>query len=514
MARTFNGTTDVVQTTIGGLSGFAFGTFAAVVKRNSTAWNAVCILHSAGPTARSGMEIADNATGNQVTYQFPSGGTFGSSSFTVTNADGWVLIGCSKATGTTAPRFHKYAYSSDTWTHDNGAGTTAANNTVPGASGLVRIGEWQTSDFFGGDIAVVGCWQRALSDIEFQELAFSLQGWYSTAPDALWVLDQAATTTSLLDLTGGHADQSSITGTTVSANSVPILGYGHDPIVLSSSAATSVVTPTQGPLVVTPSWRPLGVPSAYLSASQPLGNPAVGTPGPLVVSPPFRVVPVPPVTITASQPLGNPAVGTPRPLVVGTPYAPVPVPGALLRSNPAAPVISTIATPSPLVIGPPYQPVPVPRVTIVTSSSTTASAAPLVVVPTFSLAPVPGAKIFAAPVPPVASVGTPGPLVVTPAFVPVPIPRALFSTNRPLGVPAVGSPQPLVVTPPFRWIQLPAPLLGSGTGTGQPCVIPRPNTGTTARPGTGTTLYAIATTSRPTSGVTARPDTGITEDPC
>lgn len=47
-----------------------------------------------------------------------------------------------------------------------------------------------------------------------------------------------------------------------------------------------------------------------------------------------------------------------------------------------------------------------------------------------------------------------------------------------------------------------------------PCVTPRPSTGTTGRPGSGTTAYLLATTARPSSGTTTRPNTGTTEDPC
>jgi hypothetical protein len=342
--------------------------------------------------------------------------------------------------------------------------------------------------------------------------------------------------------------------------------------------ATAVSAAGIQPLVVGPGPIPVPVPAVTITASQPLGNPAVGSPRPLVVGvpytpipvpgallsanpagfslapqplvigPPNVPVPIPPVLLSASQPLGNPAVGTPPPLVVGDPYTLIPVPGALLSGNPTAPVISTTAspaplvvgpanlpvpipraiitwsaplgnpaapTPGPLVVGPPPAPAPVPRATITASSATTSSAGLLVVTPTFTLAPVPGAKVLSAPTAPTTpAIGTPGPLVVTPPFTPVPIPRTLFSSNRPLGNPAVGGRQPLVVGPPHRWPRITVPLLSGVRGLVAICSTPRPNTGTTSRPSSGTTAYALAATTRPTTGITARPNSGSTEDPC
>lgn len=332
--------------------------------------------------------------------------------------------------------------------------------------------------------------------------------------------------------------------------------------------ASAVSSPTPGPLVVGPSNAPVPTPRTYLSASFPLGNPAVGTPGPLVVSPRPTTAPVaaaqlfgpgapaavvvsastpgplvvvgpeaawpviPQPLISASQPLGNPAVSTPGPLVVSTPWTSK-VPGAFISSNPAAPVFATTATPQPLVVSPPFAPVPIPgaaisasqplgnpatgtpqpllavplplppvlpRAFITAGSATTSTGALLLATPTFTLAPVPGARVFGAPATPVvvSTIGTPGPLVVAPPWRPVLIPKTFLSNNFPLGTPAVPTPQPMVVTPTFRWPTWTTALVGAGV-TVHSC--------TTARPSTGTT-------GQPSSGITIRPDTGITEAPC
>jgi hypothetical protein len=90
------------------------------------------------------------------------------------------------------------------------------------------LGETDT-DFFGGDIAAAGMWGRVLSDAEVELLTFTLIGWHAAVPTALWHLDQSATTQGVSDLTGGGANQSALTGTTVSTNSVPLFNYGDGP---------------------------------------------------------------------------------------------------------------------------------------------------------------------------------------------------------------------------------------------------------------------------------------------
>lgn len=269
--------------------------------------------------------------------------------------------------------------------------------------------------------------------------------------------------------------------------------------LLGPGAPAAVAAPatTPGPLVVGPgsAW-PL-VPQPLISASQPLGNPAVPTPGVLVVSTPWS--PKVPGAILSFNPAA-PVVattGTPGPLVVTPPFAPVPIPGADISAsqplgNPAT------GTPQPLTVGPPYVP-PVPlRPFIAAGASTTTSGQLLVVTPTFTLAPAPGARVFAAPAAPAvtSTVGTPGPLVVIPPWRPVPIPKTFLSWSQPLGNPAVRTPQPLVVTPAFSWPARTTAALAGGVRLATECKVHRPFTGIVARGSTGTI---------------ARPNTGVVE---
>lgn len=237
MPRNFDGANDSIHMSAGGLQSSTFGTFAIICKRNGTTFHNLMTGHTSGGTSRMGLEIEDNGSGNHLQLQYD--GTFVSTGagITIVNADGWVLLAAGKATGTTTPRGHKYVYSSNTWTHADFSGT-ATNWTSIGSTGTMRFGEWEGADDFNGDIAAAGYWSgRNLADAEVELLAVSLQGWFATAPDALWLFDQQSTTQNVVDLMGGGANQSALTGTTVSTNSLPIFGYGHEVVVLSSSAA-------------------------------------------------------------------------------------------------------------------------------------------------------------------------------------------------------------------------------------------------------------------------------------
>lgn len=241
MARAFvTASSEFINTTPGAMSANDGGDFTAAVMLRHTADGtdeAYVRLYSSTPTLVVGLRR--NASGNVLNFGITAGAL---STFTLTAADGWVLIVGSKATGTVAPRLSKYVFSSNTWTHENGGSTLADNTISPGGSGTIRFGQDTASRFFGGDMAAAACWNRALTDAERELLPHSLAMWLGLVPDAFWVFDQAAVTQALYDLTGGGANESSRTGTAVSTTSVPVLGYGH-PVMLASRVTAASSSP-------------------------------------------------------------------------------------------------------------------------------------------------------------------------------------------------------------------------------------------------------------------------------
>lgn len=230
MARNF-ASVDYIDFSIGALSGNDGGpcTVAAILKLNGTT-GGVLELRESGGTSVCAL------SSDSGTYYFSTrgGGSF-SSILTSATADNWHLVAATKAAGTVNPRGHKYVYDTNTWTHANGGGTVQDHTGTAGASGSVRVGRCFSSaaDHLEGEIAAVGVWNRALTDAEIEQLAFSLVGWLSTAPDALWVLDQSATGQNVPDITGGGANQAALTGTAVSTVSHAVFSYS-DAVVAST----------------------------------------------------------------------------------------------------------------------------------------------------------------------------------------------------------------------------------------------------------------------------------------
>jgi hypothetical protein len=319
----------------------------------------------------------------------------------------------------------------DAVTPDEG-GTLATNGVtsrtaVPTPSGTPTAADRWAVGFFSARTSTVG--NKPITWTPDAALNERIDVDNNAAGSAPWIGNEiadsnAAVTQSAHSYTGTHNAAESHDGSAI--------------LFLIPGAVTSSASSPQ-PLVVSPPWTPVAIPAVQISASQPLGNPAVGSPEPLVVTPTYVRPPVPGALL-----FGTAGVAvTPPPLVVSPPFRATPVPGALITSNPAAPVVSGTASPQPLVVTPPFTPVPTPPVSVTASQPLGNPAVPTpqpIVVTAPWTAPVPGAKLYGPGAPPavVSTVGTPGPLVVGPPFTPVPIPLTYLSASQPLGNPAVG----------------------------------------------------------------------------
>lgn len=222
MARTFNGTTDLIRFSIGGLSSVgAANTFVAIVQRGSdTTTDTMIGLHNSLGDRKQAMLIRGFDTLELVNET--TGGS--DSTFTVLSADGWVLLAVGKGTGTVVPRMHKYVFSTNTWTHENGD-TPIADGFNAGASGFVESSNGGV-DLWHGEIAALGVFGQNLSDAKIESLPFSFATWLAYAPLGMWVFDQSAVSQAILDQTGRGANETTRSGTSVSSVSVPVLSYG------------------------------------------------------------------------------------------------------------------------------------------------------------------------------------------------------------------------------------------------------------------------------------------------
>ncbi len=236
-ARHFTQTGDVITTGLGTM-GFAFGpgTIAAVVRRTATpSGSGMFIIWAGASNSPPGFDLALLSSG-VVNLSDAVGNTASTATLTVNK---WYLVAISKASGTVAGRAHIYDYVTNTWTHQACTGTIA-NSGVPTTK--VSLGNAGSGSGFGfdGDIAAIGVWNVVLSDDQVEALAYDLHSWFAPAqPKGLWLLDQDSTSQKVIDLSGGGANQSGITGTSLSSTSVPVFNYGHAHILNHDSAAAA-----------------------------------------------------------------------------------------------------------------------------------------------------------------------------------------------------------------------------------------------------------------------------------
>jgi hypothetical protein len=245
LARAFDGTDDEVRCSIGGVSGFTFGTLAVIVRRGATAaWHSLIGLNNSSGLVQASLEFNDT---DFLCWANQSVSPRTTTTFVSTTT--WYCIIVTKATGTVSPRFHWYNYTTNAWTHQDPFSASTAANAGSLSGGTVRFGEWEDTDDFTGDIALGAAWSGVTftdAQLEAMGLPFSLSNWHAAAPSGLWILDQSATGQKVVDLTGGGANESAIGGTSVSANSVPVFGYGDSPwfvIRPQPAAATFSIPP-------------------------------------------------------------------------------------------------------------------------------------------------------------------------------------------------------------------------------------------------------------------------------
>jgi hypothetical protein len=205
-ARSFDGIDDVINFTLGGLSG-AWGAMSiAVIWKPTTplAANGVAIdfvssvnMPQVGSLVYAYDENTINALGNEPIF-----------------LDEWNLACVTKPTGTATARFHVYRYSTTSWTHSAGEGGNLA--ALPAVTGA-RVGLDGFGNIYKGLIACAGAWKSTeLSDANVETLEDDIANWTSLSPTSLWLLDQASTATDVPDRVG-TSPQSSVTGTSVQA---------------------------------------------------------------------------------------------------------------------------------------------------------------------------------------------------------------------------------------------------------------------------------------------------------
>lgn len=177
---------------------------AAVVRTNAidATWQTILSLENGG--SFGSLEVATTAGGELFLY-IDGDESYGGPIV----AGEWLMVAVTKPAGTSVPRMHVYRYSTGTWAHEDGDAPVGNVSTVVQT---VAFGAWeQTQDPWDGQIAAVAMWDAALTDQQLDGLTARLADWLTSGAVAVWPLG----TDPVVDATGGGADQTGSSGTTV-----------------------------------------------------------------------------------------------------------------------------------------------------------------------------------------------------------------------------------------------------------------------------------------------------------
>jgi hypothetical protein len=151
---------------------------------------------------------------------YTGNGFHGAQTYTAT--EGWRMDAISHADGGLPIIGHQYVYTVGTWSHIDYGSLGDASFL---ASGSLDVGAYTGIEVMQGEIAVMGIWGTALTNLQIEGLTTQLSAWMALSPAALWAFNQSDVATPVPDLTGQGANQLSRVGTVVSAAEPPGFSY-------------------------------------------------------------------------------------------------------------------------------------------------------------------------------------------------------------------------------------------------------------------------------------------------
>lgn len=212
-------------------------TIAAIIKRGGDG-SFDGIVTAFETAERWNMKLSDAADGNHL-----FGGNGATDSFSTTQilaANGWQMIVSTKASGTVAPRYHRYIYSTGAWLRVNGA-TAIADPTTLTSAGTIRVGWDNFSSFFGGNILIAAVWNTVVADATLDSMTGSYQAWVDAQPLEGWRFDRMTTISTFATRSGSSSVETvRAAGTSVAQGDVPagwwdVLGTSRPKFDLASA---------------------------------------------------------------------------------------------------------------------------------------------------------------------------------------------------------------------------------------------------------------------------------------
>lgn len=196
-------------------------TVMALIKPVTNITNDHWILQ--GYTASNAAAFGMLETGSK----FYCEGDFGSGNGTpvLTN---WMWACYTKVSGANKPEWYFHNLTAGTaWVHATGSVTVADQSGPP--VGIVIGGRQPGSSGWQGSIAALATFNSVLTPTAIQNASASAAALLAAGPSWGVLLNQAATTTAVTDLSGNGATQASISGTSIDADEPPGWSYALTP---------------------------------------------------------------------------------------------------------------------------------------------------------------------------------------------------------------------------------------------------------------------------------------------
>jgi hypothetical protein len=267
MARRFTPTTDEITCSPGAIASVDGGpaTVVALWQPGSVHTGQVLVAANAGGYETFGMlAVNDGHLYATVGGSFSELGTYTAA---------WRIDAWTKAAGSAAVRHHATVWGSGSWSHTDHA-AMGDTSTVPITTVHIGLGLGGIYPY-DGDLAALAVSDQVWSDGDIETLTGGLAAWLALCQGtnaALWAFGQATVAEPLTDVTGGGADQVTISGTSVVADP-PDWSYA----LIESAEATLTGTLPAPSLSVAGTAVPPSPVSGGLSATLPsLGLAAVG----------------------------------------------------------------------------------------------------------------------------------------------------------------------------------------------------------------------------------------------
>lgn len=232
MARRFTPTTDEITCSPGSIAAIDGGpvTIVALWQPASVHTGQVLVTNNAGGYETFGMlPVNDGSLYATVDGTFSQLGAYSLE---------WRIDAWTKANGSAAVRHHATVWGSGSWSHTDYA-AMADTSTVPITT--VHIGRGLGGIYpYNGDLAALAVCDQVWSDGQIETLTDGLSAWAALCEGtsaALWAFNQATIADPVTDLTGGGADQATISGTSVVADP-PDWSYSLGGVVDATLTAT------------------------------------------------------------------------------------------------------------------------------------------------------------------------------------------------------------------------------------------------------------------------------------